>query len=98
MIIVELVILHSFPDVTYEAINNQNLEDLAIYGSTGIFVNQDAKQNPVTQESCDITHSYGMFIGCWTSYPSNRQNTLTVLQYNLNLCGAEMCPDVNTLR
>lgn len=95
--IVTMVVARQYPDITYDSLNDQNLEDLAIYGNVGVFVNQDAKGNPLTLEYSDNTHSWGMFVGAWTSYPSNRQNTLIVLQYHLNLCGAEVCPNVNDL-
>lgn len=95
--IVTLIIARQYPNVTYDSLNDQKLEDLAVYGNVGIFVNQDAKGNPLTLEYSDNTHSWGIFVGTWTSYPSNRQNTLTVLQYHLNLCGAEVCPNVNDL-
>lgn len=92
--IVTLFICYECPVIYSDSIPDQDFANLAVYGNAGMFASQNNQTYPITAERSADAHSYGLYVGTWTSYPSTRANTVKVIGYNINLCGAETCPNV----
>lgn len=95
--IVTFLLTYEFPSMDSEGIYDQAFSNLAVYGNTGIFVNQNQPTVPLSPERSDFAHEYGLYVGSWASYPYNRNLTIPTLYCHLNLCCAEMCPDIMTI-